>query len=366
MATSILIEVLRDPNRLKGAGPRDWERLISEAFSSQLAARLAERIEEAGLKELIPERANYQFAAARILKTQQHADVFREVEALRKALCSRGLPFVLLKGGAYVVGGFSANMGRTLSDLDILVRKADLDRVEKQLFLSDWTYLKREAYDQIYYRKWMHELPPLRHLERRSVLDVHHTVTPPTSAMAVEGARIFEKATFGGKTGDDRIGIPMPADLVLHSSVHLFNDSEFESALRDLSDLDLLLREFGAQEDFWLRLVERAKELGLTSSLYFAVTLARDSFATPVPAEAMENINATAPGWWSRAILSRLFAAVLLPLAPSGESRSQQLAAFALYVRGHALRMPLRLLIPHLLRQAFRRSRFGQGDLAQA
>ena len=366
MSKSILIEVLNGRTDLRRLGERDWERLIFEAGSCELTTRLAAQIDDAGMTECVPIRAAYHLETGRRLGARQHSEVAREVVALRGALCRHGLPFLLLKGGAYVVGGFKAGKGRTLSDIDILVRKADLDRVEDRLDRSGWIYTKRDAYDQEYYRRWMHELPPMMHIDRYSVLDVHHTVTPPTSAMAVEGERIFEKAEFGGATGDDLIGLPMPADLVLHSAVHLFNDSEFDSGLRDLSDLDLLFREFGADGDFWTGLIARAKELGLTSSLFFAVTLARDFFATPVPPETLRAVEAMAPKRLVRFILLRLFSAVISPPSQAGESFGQRFSAFALYIRGHGLRMPPTLLLPHLIRQAIRRIQGSPEELATA
>ncbi len=366
MNPTILTNVLSNQTDVKRLGERDWERLIFEADGCELLGRLAGQIEQAGMTEVVPQRATHHFAASRLLAARQHAEVAREVEALRQALCSHGLPFLLLKGGAYVLGGFDAGQGRTLSDIDILVRKGELDRVEQRLEAEGWIYAKREAYDQDYYRRWMHELPPMLHIHRHSALDVHHTVTPPTSAMAVEGERIFEMANFGGPTGDDLIGLPMPPDLVLHSAVHLFNDSEFDAGLRDLSDLDLLMREFGAEEGFWPRLLERAQELGLTSSLFFAVSLCRVCFNTPVPPEALGAVEAMAPSRPVRAMLSRLFSAVLSPPSPAGESMVRGLSAFALYIRGHGLRMPLRLLLPHLIRQAIRRTRGAHDEVATA
>ena len=357
MADSMLLKVLRDPACLKQADAHDWERLIFEAGDCGLTPRVAAQIDAAGLSDLVPERAGYHFELACLFTARQHEAVAMELKALTEALAEHDLPFVLLKGGAYVVGGFAASQGRTLSDIDILVRKEDLAIVEGRLEAAGWIYVKRDPYDQEYYRRWMHELPPMTHIDRHSALDVHHTVTPPTSAMAVEGARIFERAVFGGPTGHPLIGLPMPADLVLHSAVHLFNDSEFDAGLRDVSDLDLLFRSFGQQEDFWPSLLARAKALGLGSSLTYAVSLCRAYFATPIPADTLAGVMAQAPNRLVRGTLSALFTAALNPPDPAGEPWTREPALFALYVRGHALRMPPRLLLPHLLKQARRRAR---------
>ena len=46
------------------------------------------------------------------------------------------------------------------------------------------------AYDQRYYREWMHELPPLLHVRRQTALDVHHAIAPETA----RGSAIDSKA----------------------------------------------------------------------------------------------------------------------------------------------------------------------------
>jgi hypothetical protein len=55
--------------------------------------------------------------------------------------------------------------------------------------------------------------------------------------------------------------------------------------------------------------------------------------------------------------MRRLFDAGLGSAHTSCRGRFSKLAAFILFVRGHYLRMPWRLLLPHLLHQAMRRDR---------
>ncbi len=45
--------------------------------------------------------------------------------------------------------------------------------------VGEW--IKSDPYDDLYYRRWMHELPPLVHSERGQLVDVHHTILPLTA-----------------------------------------------------------------------------------------------------------------------------------------------------------------------------------------
>ncbi|WP_164045505.1 nucleotidyltransferase family protein, partial [Serratia marcescens] len=67
-----------------------------------------------------------------------------------------------------------------IGDLDILVPRDRLDEVEAALLAAGWEWVKPDPYDDAYYRRWMHELPPLIHRERDRMIDVHHTILPLT------------------------------------------------------------------------------------------------------------------------------------------------------------------------------------------
>ena len=83
---------------------------------------------------------------------------------------------------AFHAAGLDACLGRSVGDLDILVPRDAIERVEAALVMAGWERLKEEGgYDDLYYRRWMHELPPLIHRERDRMIDVHHTILPPTA-----------------------------------------------------------------------------------------------------------------------------------------------------------------------------------------
>ena len=72
-----------------------------------------------------------------------------------------GQRWLLLKGGGYVAAGLPPGTGRRVADIDVLVPRADLARVEQLLRDHGWEFPDLDPYDERYYREWMHELPPL-------------------------------------------------------------------------------------------------------------------------------------------------------------------------------------------------------------
>ena len=63
--------------------------------------------------------------------------------------------------------------------------------VEGALMLHGWSTTHHDAYDQRYYRKWMHELPPLKHNTRGTVLDVHHAILPVTARLKPDSRKLL-------------------------------------------------------------------------------------------------------------------------------------------------------------------------------
>ena len=158
------------------ADAREWERLIRIAREANLLGTLAMRLRDAGTLASIPSEPRAHFVAAEVTSKAQEAAVHREFAELRAALAGVGVPVVLLKGAAYLAAGLPAARGRMFSDVDILVPKHALPKVESALMLAGFGTTHLHPYDQRYYRKWCHELPPMTHVKRLTTIDVHHTI----------------------------------------------------------------------------------------------------------------------------------------------------------------------------------------------
>lgn len=349
---SVLVRALREPERLGEWTLADWDLIVRQARSANLLARLACVLDERGVASDVPPGPAAHLQGARTLATAQEEAVRREVAHLAKALARTGVQIVLLKGAAYVFGGLPPARGRLFSDIDVLVPDADLAQVEAALMLHGWASTHHDAYDQRYYRKWMHELPPLRHVSRNTVVDVHHRILPRTARLKPDSGKLL--AASQRVPGWDRLRLLSPSDMVVHSAVHLFFNEEFSNGLRDLVDLDSLLRHYCTSPGFWSTLVARAEELELARPLHYALRYARDIIGTPVPAEIVGTTSA--PPKALRRLMDTLFVRALQPDHASTRDWLTPLARRALYVRAHWLRMPPLMLARHLTVKAFRRS----------
>jgi len=346
-----VVLALRDPAALPGLSLPQWETLVRQARRTHLLPRVALNLDDLGLLPQVPPAPRIHLEAARTLAQAQADAVRREVAFIDRALAATGVPIVLLKGAAYLIAGLSAARGRMFSDIDILVPQGALANVETTLLLHGWHTSKTTAYDQRYYRRWMHELPPLRHISRQTLLDVHHAILPRTARLKPDSAKLL--AASRPVAGKARLRVLAPVDMVLHSATHLFCNEDVGNSLRDLVDLDSLLREFASEESFWPRLTVRAGELDLTRPLYYALRYAVRLLDTPVPDPVLGAAEIGRPPTLLRGLMDALFLRTLQP-DPASDSLSS-LARGSLYVRAHWLRMPPLLLAQHLAVKALRR-----------
>jgi len=346
-----LLDVLRDPVRMARLDLGDWDLLLRQAGAAGMLARLAVQAEKLGLDSQLPDEVRPHLTAARTVAAKQRQAVRWEARRVAQALEDIEGPVLLLKGAAYAIADLPPAAGRLFGDIDILVPRDQLGQVEGALLLAGWHTQKQDDYDQRYYRRWMHELPPMTHIRRGTVLDVHHNLLPETARIRTVAAPILDAAQ--PLPGFPRLSIPSDADLVLHSACHLFHEGEWGHGLRDLVDLDALLREFASEPTFWSTLLDRAETLNLGRPLYYALDCCRRWLHTPIPINVIAECQLR-PGW-QRTFMRYLFDAGLRSAHRSCHGRFSYLAALALYVRGHYLRMPWHLLLPHLLHQARRR-----------
>lgn len=349
--TPPIVQALRQPAAISSFTLADWDVLVRQAREAGLLAHIYASMHMHELFEHIPPQAREHLAWAHAVADRHIEAVQWEVELIRKALREIGVPVILLKGAAYVIGKLPPAQGRIFSDIDIIVPKERLDAVEANLMLHGWATTHHDAYDQRYYRTWMHELPPMRHIKRMTVIDVHHAILPETAYVHPDSAKLLAAAV--PVQGFDDVMVLSPVDMVLHSATHLFHNEQLNHGLRDLVDLDGLLRHFGGQREFWRALIYRAEELELTHSLFYALRYAHNVLNTPIPSEIIDASLKDRPLSIILKLMDQLFMRALMPTHQSCMDWFTPAARQLLYVRATWLRMPPLLLARHLFHKAF-------------
>ncbi len=325
----LLARVLTEPAYALTLDARGWMALLAIAHAERLSGSLAVRLN--GLA--VPENVRDVLAAARMNAEASRTTALWEAEMAKRALAPPGIPVILLKGAAFVAAGLDAGRGRMIGDLDILVPRDRLDEAEAALLAAGWEWVKPDPYDDAYYRQHMHELPPLIHRARDRMIDVHHTILPLTARVRPDAGALVAGAVG---LGDDLYTLS-PEDMLIHAAAHLLADGDLAGGLRNLWDIDRLIREHSGVPDYWQRLLERARIHGLVPHVSRALRLCHHLFDTPVdPFLAYE------------ARRGDLFYVGRLLARNRWGQETRKVLRLAFYVRSHWLRMPPLMLARHL------------------
>ncbi|WP_163834863.1 nucleotidyltransferase domain-containing protein [Spartinivicinus ruber] len=347
-----LLNAIKEPSSVVPFSVAQWNILLFQAKQAGMLATLTNCFQQQQVWDQLPEQVQGQCQDALQFAKYLQRNARWEINRLRRILYPAGYQITLLKGAAYLFHNIPVSEGRLLADVDLLFAEEDLPTIESLLVDNGWACAKQNEYDKAYYRQWMHELPPYRHRERLYDVDIHHRILPRTSRLNPDPSLLLNAAVPLTEPGLNTLCFP---DMVLHAVVHLGYDADYHNRIRDLYDIDQLLK-YGEQHvaDFWLQLQERAVKLGVTSPLVDILWLLQQFFATSVNEKLLAELSRQPTPiqrmkYWA-------MPEAILPLARGQARLQKKLACQLLYLRSHWLKMPPLLLLHHLSRKAWMRA----------
>lgn len=334
------------PETLPGLDGTEWDALLRLLRQGRLLARTATALEDHGVWHELPPRPRNVLRAAQNQVMHQQRLLAWNTDRFAWGLGSLDVPLIALKGAAYQLAGLPLARRRPSSDVDILVPAEHLAAVESQLLARGWYQKELSPYDDAYYRRWTHELPPMRHREWEMELDLHHTILPVTARAKPDPRLLWaESVAIPGS----RLRMLSPRDMTLHAVAHLFHDGHLANDLRQLIDIRELLAHWSAAVPaFWDGFWQRAQALDLARPTWYALRYVHTLLDAEVPAAVLARASEAAPPPAVRFLMDRIVPLALFPEHPDHPTRRAAVSRLLLYMRSHWLRMPPLLLGRHL------------------
>ena len=236
MYSPSLISLLRSPQTVPSITSEQWNDIVVAARKNQMLGQLAARLQQAQMLDAVPPQVRRHLELDLLTALRRSESALWEVASMRRSV-NPAIPLVFIKGCAYALSTDQNALGRTFSDIDVMVRHHALGTVEGALISVGWKPSLVNDYDAAYYRNWMHEVPPMEHVRRNTVVDLHHAINPPVSRYYVNPDKLFECLTEV-KPG---VFVLSAHDRDIHCALHLLQEGEPKKLLRDLYDLYLLV-----------------------------------------------------------------------------------------------------------------------------
>lgn len=273
------------------ARPIDWERFerfaVIEGATAVVAHRLKKRAPGA-VPAVHAERLDRLARIADLRLTFLEGRLLRAIDALERV----GIHAVLLKGAGLAVTAYKHGFAdRPMADVDLLV--APTQAVEAQRIVTQLGWLHRtDVPEDRPYDNHQH-LPPLEDEDGVGVgLEIHTSLfssAHPFGLDAVDVRARARQASFHGRT----VLVPDRYDQIVHACLHFAWSHELRfGAWKTFLDLDVLARR---GELDWDEVVRQARAVRGASCCFWAMRLARELAAVPIPDAVLATLRPSMP-----------------------------------------------------------------------
>lgn len=317
---------------IQQATARDWTMLVHCCREQSLLGHAYLYIEP--FQAQLPDAIVSHFASGKVYADKQRQTMLQEMLLLESVFAKASFPILLVKGAAYRLHQFPFAAGRVFGDLDLLVPRQYMNAAVAMLQAAGFMDATEHDYDRRYYLDWSHQHPPLRHFTRGSEIDLHHTIFFAKSAVQVDVERFISNST---PIEGSRFSLPQPADMFVHSCLHLLYQEEHHKIIKDIVDLrELYLSIINKYE-----IIKAASLTNKPEVVALGLHLLSDLFSEPLSADERSFMQ-THASHWTRQIIRYMVCKL------AGQQR-HKFATIWWVIRGHLIKMPWYLLVYHSL-----------------
>ncbi|NQT16233.1 MAG: nucleotidyltransferase family protein [Planctomycetes bacterium] len=266
------------PDGLGELDEQEWDTFIEESGRHGLTPLLYHRLKTPDDDTHVPTGMMQRLRDVYVHSTAANVRRFHELSRILKALEEEGIPVIVLKGAhlAEVVYGEMIGL-RPMCDVDLLLRREDLERGQERLWDMDCFRSGKNAF----------------------MLDMHSNIEEVDQfgdrGLAVAQLNIdidglwqrARPAVIGGMETQ----VLSPEDLLLHLCTHLCIHHFFECAgLRSLCDVRQTVQHYRGQIE-WEDVQRRSERWGVSNAVFLTLLLVRELLGAAVPDNVVESLR---------------------------------------------------------------------------
>jgi hypothetical protein len=208
-----------------------------------------------------------------------------ELLKIMKLLEEHNIQALAFKGPALAQMAYGDITLRQYGDLDILIKKEDIHKINTLLFTQGYEkFYTLTSIQEKKMIKYTHDMG-LMHKEKKIHLEMHWSFLDEDYPMQVDLGNFWEETQTVRINGRD---IPVFGNdnllyyLCIHGSKHLWERIEW------IKDIDLLARNHKID---WEKVIQKAKGSGFEKMLYLGLSLSHSLFDTPLPETVLVQIG---------------------------------------------------------------------------
>jgi len=269
-------------SRLRQLSDHDWDDVVEQSAKQGIAALLYHRSNTVNVGVNVPTRVTQRLHGIAVGSALKGLRLYQELSQILGVLHDEGIPVIVLKG-AYLAEVVYRNVAlRSMGDIDLMVRKGDLSRVEAKLLAMGYAQRMQWHIDVDYATH--HHLHPLTRAEGVPI-EIHWTIERPTNPFTIDIDGLWRRARPARIAGADVL-VLCPEDLLLHLCLHTAFDHRFLLGLRACWDIFEIIQHHGPDID-WKQVQDRAREWGIAKYVHLTLQLAKELLGAAVPVQAL-------------------------------------------------------------------------------
>jgi len=196
------------------------------------------------------------------------------------------VPIIVLKGACLASLVYENIALREMNDLDILVRRGDVDKVAGAL--ASLGHAPQRPFSTDDELQWGLHLP--RFLKSNGVgVEVHWNITRPNLPYSIDTQELWPRA-MAAQIADVTVLSLAPEDLLLHLAMHTSYQHRFAMGLRPFYDIAQVVKRYGQALD-WGHVERRAVRWGWRKGVHLGLRLASDIAGAAVPEEIIHDLQ---------------------------------------------------------------------------
>lgn len=301
---------------LKQVAPQTWHAVIAQAKLHRLAPLLSHRLTQLDITLPLDLDAGLKQSERRT--AWRNAMLYMELNKVLPTLQAQAIPAITLKG-LHLAGTVYKNIAhRPILDIDLLVRKENLDHVEKAMLglgcqpLEGNRIVGPDIYDFAY-------LMPQTNIR----VEMHWSFIYGRYPFTIDLDGLWARAQ-NITVKDIPLLVLAPEDLLLHLCLHAAKHWH-ELRLNLLCDINEVVQHYETMD--WVAVAARAGGWGITHAVYLILRLTQELLGAAIPTECFTSLT---PSRFDERYLT--FAREQFLITPQ-ETQSQQAASSHLVVQ---------------------------------
>jgi hypothetical protein len=295
---------------LGGLTDTDWVNLFDASRRHGLTPLLYHRIKPFFSAGSVPPQVQQRLKEIYLQAAARNMRLYRELEKIVRACNAAGVPVILLKG-AYLAEVVYGNIAlRSMVDVDLLVKQADLMRSHDILVGQGYALTEKSDASCSVVR----HMPPFTK-EGVPRIEIHYTISGPPFSGRFDSAELWKRARKVSLQGAEAWAL-CPEDVLLHLCLHTCISHGLDNGITALLDISHVISHYETELD-WEQLMSRAGIWGADKCVFLVLHLAERLLGVSIPEHVRSGMGAYRDSAHAVLLAEELLHVESTPVAPS-------------------------------------------------